>query len=43
MSRGTQHAQMQGPHASPACPEMGEFPWILLVEGDPNANGLARI
>jgi hypothetical protein len=43
MSRGTQNAQMQGPHGSPATPEAGEFPWIVLAEGDPFPQGLARV
>jgi hypothetical protein len=43
MSRGTQNAQMQGPRSSPATPEAGEFPWILMAEGDSHSQGLARI
>ena len=41
--RGTQHAQLQGPHATPASPNLGEFPWVTLVEGDAHPQGLARI
>jgi hypothetical protein len=43
MTRGTQNAQMQGSQASPATPEMAEFPWIALAVGDPSPQGLARI
>lgn len=43
MSKGTQNAQMQGSQGGPATPEAGEFPWILLAEGDSRPQGLARI
>jgi hypothetical protein len=43
MSKGTQNAQMQGSQGGQATPEAGEFPWILLAEGDSHPQGLARI
>jgi hypothetical protein len=43
MNKGTQNAQMQGSQCSPATPEAGEFPWILMTEGDTHSQGLARI
>jgi hypothetical protein len=42
-AKGTQHAQMQGSHGTPATPEASEWPWILMVEGDVHSQGLARI
>jgi hypothetical protein len=42
MNRGTQNAQMQGSQGNQS-PEAGEFPWILMAEGDPYPQGLARI
>jgi hypothetical protein len=42
-AKGVQHAQMQGPLSSSASPEMGEWPWVLLAEGDNRPQGLARI
>jgi hypothetical protein len=41
--RGVQNAQMQGSHGAPASPEMGEWPWVIMAEGDPNPQGLARV
>jgi hypothetical protein len=42
-AKGVQHAQMQGSLSSLASPEMGEWPWILMAEGDNHPQGLARI
>ena len=42
-TRGVQNAQMQGPHSTPVAPELGEWPWIIMAEGDPRPEGLARI
>ena len=41
-NRGTQNAQMQGPHSTPVIPEVGEFPWIIMAEGD-RPLGFSRI
>jgi hypothetical protein len=41
-AKGTQNAQMQGPQGHVA-PEAGEWPWILMAEGDVHSQGLARI
>jgi hypothetical protein len=41
--KGVQNAQMQGSHGTPASPEMGEWPWILMAEGENHPQGLARI
>jgi hypothetical protein len=41
-AKGTQNAQMQGSQG-PAGPEAGEFPWILMAEGDSHPQGIARI
>jgi hypothetical protein len=40
-TKGTQNAQMQG--SNTAAPELGEWPWILMAEGDSRPQGLARI
>jgi hypothetical protein len=40
-TKGTQNAQMQGSKAT--APELGEWPWILMAEGDSRSQGLARI
>ncbi|HUN34863.1 MAG TPA: hypothetical protein VMU95_22905 [Trebonia sp.] len=42
-TRGVQNAQMQGSQGSLATPEAGEWPWILMAEGDSHPQGLARI
>ena len=42
MDQGTQNAQMQGSQGNPS-PEAGEFPWILMAEGENHPQGLARI
>jgi hypothetical protein len=42
MSRGTQNAQMQGSQGNPS-PEAGEWPWVLMAEGDIHSQGLPRI
>jgi hypothetical protein len=39
-TKGTQNAQMQGPK-TPA-PELGEWPWILMAEGDSHPQGYDR-
>jgi len=41
-NRGVQNAQMQGPHSTPASPELGEWPWVIMAEGD-HPLGFARI
>jgi hypothetical protein len=41
-SKGTQNAQMQGSQGH-VTPESGEFPWLLMAEGDTHSQGLARI
>jgi hypothetical protein len=41
-AKGVQNAQMHGPLSSPASPEMGEWPWIVMAEGDSHSQGLAR-
>jgi hypothetical protein len=41
-NRGVQNAQMQGPHSNPATPETGEWPWVIMAEGD-HPLGFARV
>jgi hypothetical protein len=41
MGKGTLHAQMQGPRTGPR--EVGEFPHILMVEGDRQYDGMSQV
>ena len=42
--KGTQHAQMQGSQSKPTDTlNTGNWPWIIMAEGDGNSDGLARI
>ena len=41
-TKGVQNAQLQGPVAAEANPEKGEWPWVIMAEGD-HALGFARI
>ena len=44
MGRGVQNAQMQGSASRPTSTlDTGNFPWVLMAEGDRSTDGLPKI
>jgi hypothetical protein len=41
-TRGVQNAQMHGAQSTEANPEKGEWPWVIMAEGD-HPLGFARV